>query len=88
MRRLEQAVLGLLAVAVTLAVWHPSVKFEEALPSDRLLLYIVPIVVLALVFYVLFRFAYRIFLRPYLRFWRMRRYRSNKELMEAVKRGQ
>ncbi|HKR94655.1 MAG TPA: hypothetical protein VJW55_04815 [Candidatus Angelobacter sp.] len=88
MRRLEQTVLGLLAVAATLAVWRPSVNFEEAFPSARLLLYIVPIVVLPLVFYVLFRFAYGIFLRPYLRLWRMRRYRSNKELMAAVKRRQ
>lgn len=87
MRRLEQAVLGLLAVAATLAVWRPSVKFEEAPPSDRLLLYIVPIVVLPLVFYALFRFAYDIFLRPYLRLWRMRRYRNNKYLREAMKRG-
>ncbi len=52
-----------------------------------LLLYLVFLVALPLVVYVLLRFAYRMFARPYLRYLRMRRYLNNKELREAARRG-
>jgi hypothetical protein len=52
-----------------------------------LLAFLIPIIALPLVLYVLLRFAYRMFARPYLRLWRMRHYRNNKDLMEAVRRG-
>jgi hypothetical protein len=82
MRRLEQIVLGVLSLTIALALWRPSPKLEGAPPS--LLLYLVA---LPLVFYVLLRFAYWTFVRPYLRFLRIRRYRNNKELREAAKRS-
>ena len=52
------------------------------------LFYLLFIIALPLVLFVLLWFGYRIFARPYLRLLRMRRYRNNKELMEAVRRGQ
>jgi membrane protein implicated in regulation of membrane protease activity len=87
MKRFKQSVLSLLALAITLAVWRPSLKLDAAAFAVSLFLYLVPIVALPLILYVLLRFAYRMFVRPYVRFMRMRRYLNNKELREAARRG-
>lgn len=77
---------GVLIVALTLymlpSIWNRGVGYVVAAP-----LYLLFIIALPLILYVLLRFAYRMFARPYLRLLRLRRYRSNKELMEAVRRG-
>jgi uncharacterized membrane protein len=88
MRRHKWPLLGLLAIALMLAVLGPSLKLTVVSFAGSLLLYLVPIAALPLGFYVLLRFAYRMFARPYVRFMRMRRYRNNKELTEAARRGQ
>lgn len=87
MRRLKQALVGLFGLAIMFAVWYPGRNLSTANLLAALLLYLVPIVALPLVLYVLLRFAYRMFARPYLRFFRMRRYLNNKELQEAARRG-
>lgn len=88
MRRLKLALFGVLAAAIALLIWQLPLKLQLAALLGSLLLYLVPIILLPLIFYVLLRFAYRMFARPYLRLLRMRRYRNNKELMDAVRRGQ
>ncbi len=52
-----------------------------------LLAFLVPIIALPLVLFVLLRFGYRLFARPYLRLLRMRRYRNNRDLRDAANRG-
>ncbi|HKD81601.1 MAG TPA: hypothetical protein VKH81_18050 [Candidatus Angelobacter sp.] len=79
-------IAGLLVVALMLFLrdtsWDRGVGYVMgALP------YLLFIIALPLILYVLLRFAYRMFARPYLRFLRMRRYLNNKELHEAARRG-
>jgi hypothetical protein len=87
MRRLKQALLGLFSIAIILLVWRPGWNVYATATLAGLVLYLLPIVALPLALYVLLRFAYRMFARPYLRLLRMRRYLSNKELQEAARRG-
>lgn len=87
MRLLTQVLLGLFAVPITFTIWLPGTNLRLADFLAALLLYLVFLVALPLVVYVLLRFAYRMFARPYLRYLRMRRYLNNKELREAARRG-
>ena len=58
-----------------------------ALSAVSLLAYIFMIVALPLMLFSLLKFAYSVFARPYLRLWRLRRFRNTRYLREAVKRG-
>ena len=57
------------------------------LSAVYLLAYVFVIVALPLMLFSLLKFGYSVFARPYLRLWRLRRFRNNRYLREAVKRG-
>jgi hypothetical protein len=49
--------------------------------------YIFAVVMLPLMFYALMRFAYSVFLRPYIRVWRINRIRNARYLKDVIRRG-
>jgi hypothetical protein len=52
------------------------------------LAYLFAVVMLPLIFYALIRFAYSVFLRPYLRVWRINRIRNARYMKEVIRRSQ
>ena len=52
------------------------------------LAYLFAVVMLPLMFYALMRFAYSVFLRPYLRVWRINRIRNARYMKEVIRRSQ
>jgi len=52
------------------------------------LAYLFAVVMLPLMFYALMRFAYSVFLRPYLRVWRINRIRNDRYMKDVIRRGQ
>lgn len=85
------ALLGLIGIALVLFVlhmasaWGPNIGLP--LTPVYLLAYLFMIVALPLMLFVLLKFVYSVFARPYLRLWRLRRFRDGKYLREAIKRG-
>ena len=51
------------------------------------LAYLFAVVMLPLMFYALMRFAYSLFLRPYLRAWHINRIRNARYLRDVIRRG-
>ena len=51
------------------------------------LAYLFAVVMLPLMFFALMRFAYSVFLRPYIRVWRINRIRNARYMKEVVRRG-
>ncbi|HEY2497413.1 MAG TPA: hypothetical protein VGK24_10115 [Candidatus Angelobacter sp.] len=51
------------------------------------LAYVFSIVALPLIAFVLIKFAYSVFGRPYLRVWRIKRKRNTRQLKAAIRRG-
>ena len=51
------------------------------------LAYLFAVVMLPLMFYALVRFAYSVFLRPYLRAWHINRIRNARYMKEVISRG-
>jgi membrane protein implicated in regulation of membrane protease activity len=52
------------------------------------LAYLFAVVMLPLMFFALARFAYSVFLRPYLRAWHINRIRDARYLKDVIRRGQ
>lgn len=52
-----------------------------------ILAYLFAVVMLPLMFYALIRFAYSVFLRPYLRAWRINRIRNARYMKDVIRRG-
>ena len=52
-----------------------------------ILAYLFAVVMLPLMFYALIRFAYSVFLRPYLRAWRINRIRNARYMNDVIRRG-
>ena len=52
-----------------------------------ILAYLFAVVMLPLMFYALMRFAYSVFLRPYIRVWRINRIRNARYMNEVIRRG-
>jgi len=52
------------------------------------LAYLFAVVMLPLMFFALMRFAYSLFLRPYLRAWHINRIRNARYLKDVIRRGQ
>jgi hypothetical protein len=52
-----------------------------------ILAYLFAVVMLPLMFYALIRFAYSVFLRPYLRAWHINRIRNARYMKEVIRRG-
>lgn len=53
-----------------------------------ILAYLFAVVMLPLMFYALLRFAYSVFLRPYLRVWHINRIRNTRYMKDVIRRGQ
>lgn len=51
------------------------------------LAYLFAVVMLPLMLYALMRFAYSVFLRPYLRAWRINRIRNARYMKDVIRRG-
>jgi hypothetical protein len=51
------------------------------------LAYLFAVVMLPLMFYALMRFAYSVFLRPYIRVWRINRIRNARYMKDVIRRG-
>jgi hypothetical protein len=49
--------------------------------------YLFAVVMLPLMFYALIRFAYSVFLRPYIRVWRINRIRNARYMKDVIRRG-
>ena len=52
-----------------------------------ILAYLFAVVMLPLMFYALMRFAYSVFLRPYLRAWHINRIRNARYMKDVIRRG-
>jgi hypothetical protein len=52
-----------------------------------ILAYLFAVVMLPLMFYALIRFAYSVFLRPYLRAWHINRIRNARYMKDVIRRG-
>ena len=52
-----------------------------------ILAYLFAVVMLPLMFFALIRFGYSLFLRPYLRVWRINRIRNARYLKDVISRG-
>ena len=52
------------------------------------LAYVFAVVMLPLMFFALARFAYSVFLRPYLRAWHINRIRNGRYMKDVIRRGQ
>ena len=52
-----------------------------------ILAYLFAVVMLPLMFYALMRFAYAVFLRPYIRVWRINRIRNSRYMKDVIRRG-
>jgi tryptophan-rich sensory protein len=52
------------------------------------LAYLFAVIMLPLMFYALMRFAYSVFLRPYLRAWHINRIRNARYMKDVIRRGQ
>ena len=53
-----------------------------------ILAYLFAVVMLPLMFYALMRFAYSVFLRPYLRAWHINRIRNARYMKDVIQRSQ
>jgi len=51
------------------------------------LAYLFAVIMLPLMFYALMRFAYSVFLRPYLRAWHINRIRNARYMKDVIRRG-
>jgi hypothetical protein len=58
-----------------------------ALAAVYILAYLFAVVMLPLMFYALMRFAYSVFLRPYLRAWHINRIRNARYMKDVIRRG-
>lgn len=87
---------AVIVVLVLLAMFVLSPLLRSALGAGvgaalaivYILAYLFAVVMLPLMFYALMRFAYSVFLRPYLRAWHINRIRNARHLKEAIHRGQ
>ena len=58
-----------------------------ALAVVYVLAYLFAVVMLPLMFFALMKFAYSVFLRPYVRAWHINRIRNARHLKEVIRRG-
>ncbi|MGC2696195.1 MAG: hypothetical protein WA738_10435 [Candidatus Angelobacter sp.] len=88
-QRIFLVVLAVLA-AIALRPWLGEELAQGlgiALVAVYLLAYLFAIVFLPLIVFVLLRFAYSLFARPYVRLWRIKRFRNARLLKETIRRG-
>ena len=88
-----QRIALFILIGIALVLFIP--RIFSVLASDAgyaliplyLLAYLFAIVALPLMLFTLLKFVYSVFARPYLRLVRLRRFRNNRYLREAVRRG-
>ena len=64
---------------------HTGIGIAEG--AVYILAYLFAVVMLPLMFYALMRFAYSVFLRPYLRAWHINRIRNARYMNDVIRRG-
>jgi hypothetical protein len=83
-------VLIVLAAFVFIPMLHSALRAGAGIAAGTIyvLAYLFAVVMLPLMFFALMRFAYSIFLRPYLRAWHINRIRNARYLKEVIRRSQ
>jgi hypothetical protein len=81
--------LVLLAAFAFIPMLRSALRSGVGVAADvvYVLAYLFAVVMLPLMFYALMRFAYSVFLRPYLRAWHINRIRNNRYMKDVIRRG-
>jgi len=81
--------LVLMAAFAFIPMLRSALATGAGLAADivYVLAYLFAVVMLPLMFYALVRFAYSVFLRPYLRAWHINRIRNARYMKEVISRG-
>jgi hypothetical protein len=82
-------VLILLAAFIFIPMLRSALRSGVGIAADivYVLAYLFAVVMLPLMFYALMRFAYSVFLRPYLRAWHINRIRNARYMEDVIRRG-
>ena len=87
----QAVILGmvLLAAFALVPMLRSALRAGAGIAADAIyvLAYLFAVVMLPLMFYALMRFAYSVFLRPYLRAWHINRIRNARYMKEVIRRG-
>ncbi|MBZ5507440.1 MAG: hypothetical protein LAO78_18430 [Acidobacteriia bacterium] len=92
-KRLKPRTVVLVLILLAAFVLSPflrsalGVGVGVALAVVYVLAYLFAVVMLPLIFFSLARFAYVVFLRPYVRVWHINRIRNARHLKEVMRRG-
>jgi membrane protein implicated in regulation of membrane protease activity len=92
-RRLAQRVtlLALILIAAFVLRFYLAAAVGAgvgiAIGAVYLLSYLLAVVMLPLMFFALMKFAYSVFLRPFVRVWHINRIRNKRHLKEVLQRG-
>jgi hypothetical protein len=83
-------VLVLLAMVAFIPMLRSALRTGAGIAAGTIYVvaYLFAVVMLPLMFFALMRFAYSLFLRPYLRAWHINRIRNARYLKEVIRRGQ
>jgi hypothetical protein len=83
-------VLIVLAAFAFIPMLHSALRAGAGIAAGTIyvLAYLFAVVMLPLMFFALMRFAYSLFLRPYLRAWHINRIRNARYLKEVIRRSQ
>jgi membrane protein implicated in regulation of membrane protease activity len=85
-------ILGLVLVAIfaLIPMLRSALRAGVGIAAGTVyvLAYIFAVVMLPLMFFALMRFAYLLFLRPYLRAWHINRIRNQRYMKDVIRRGQ
>lgn len=87
--RIIIAMLVLLAMFAFIPMLRSALRAGAGLAADAVyvLAYVFAVVMLPLMFFALMRFAYSLFLRPYLRVWHINRIRNQRYMKDVIRRG-
>ena len=87
----QAVILGmvLLAAFALVPMLRSALRAGAGIAADAIyvLAYLFAVVMLPLMFYALMRFAYSVFLRPYLRAWHINRIRNARYMKDVIRRG-
>jgi hypothetical protein len=88
--RLIIVVLVLVAMFALIPMLRSALRSGAGIAAGAVYVvaYIFAVVMLPLMFFALMRFAYSIFLRPYLRAWHINRIRNARYLKDVIRRSQ
>ena len=88
--RLVILALILLAAFAFIPMLRSALRAGAGVAADAVyvLAYLFAVVMLPLMFFALMRFAYSVFLRPYLRAWHINRIRNARYMKDVIQRSQ